>query len=141
MQRSTPHSPRSTPRRWRCPSAKPKSYVLWRFDAATTSWLIEGLLVDSLEPMKRELTVIVGGVATPGVRIAPASAAVGAHTMTLYRANSRWTRVWLRPAAPVRRAGDAGADAEPRASPRRRERVSGSRRLSTVPSLLEREGL
>jgi hypothetical protein len=122
------------------PEREPKSYVLWRFDAATTSWLIEGLLVDSLEPMKRELTVIVGGVATPGVRIAPASATVGAHTMTPYRANSRWTRVWLRPAAPF------GVPATPEPTLRLafttpQGTVSGSRRLGTVPSLLEREGL
>lgn len=122
------------------PEREPKSYVLWRFDAATTSWLVEGLLVDSLEPMKRELTVIVGGVATPGVRIAPASAAVGAHSMALYRANSRWTRVWLRPAAPF------GVPATPQptlslAFTTPQGAVSGSRRLSAVPSLLEREGL
>jgi hypothetical protein len=122
------------------PEREPKSYVLWRFDAVTTSWLVEGLLVDSLEPMKRELTVIVGGVATPGVRIAPASAAVGAHSMTLYRANSRWTRVWLRPAAPF----GVPATPEPTLSlafTTPQGTVSGSRRLSTVPSLLEREGL
>jgi len=123
------------------PERAPKSYVLWRFDAATTRWQVEGLLVDSLEPMKRELTVIGGGVATPGVRIAPAAAAVGAHTMTPYRANSRWTRVWLRPAAPF--AVPAGPPeptlqlsfTTPQAT------VTGARRLRTVPSLLEREGL
>ncbi|TXC62085.1 hypothetical protein FSC37_23200 [Piscinibacter aquaticus] len=91
--------------------------------------------------MKRELTVIVGGVATPGVRIEPASAAVGAHTLTPYRANARWTRVWLRPAAPF---------AVPAGPPEPTLRlsfntpqgtVSGTRRLGTVPSLLEREGL
>lgn len=123
------------------PALEAKSYVLWRFDAATTSWLVDGLLVDSLEPMKRELTVIVGGVATPGVRIEPASAAVGAHTLTPYRANARWTRVWLRPAAPF---------AVPAGPPEPTLRlsfntpqgtVSGTRRLGTVPSLLEREGL
>jgi len=123
------------------PERAPKSYVLWRFDAATTRWQIEGLLVDSLEPMKRELTVIVGGVATPGVRIAPALAAVGAHSMTPYRANSRWTRVWLRPAAPF---------AVPAGPPEPTLRLSfttpqgtitGTRRLRTVPSMLEREGL
>lgn len=123
------------------PSLEPKSYVLWRFDAATTTWLVEGLLVDSLEPMKRELTVIVDGVATPGVRIEPASAEVGSHALTPYRANSRWTRVWLRPAAPF---------AVPAGPPEPTLRlsfntpqgtVSGTRRLGTVPSLLEREGL
>ncbi len=123
------------------PELESKSYVLWRFDAATSTWLVEGLLVDSLEPMKRELTVIVGGVATPGVRIEPASAAVGAHTLTPYRANARWTRVWLRPAAPF---------AVPAGPPEPTLRlsfntpqgtVSGTRRLGTVPSLLEREGL
>lgn len=122
------------------PEREPKSYVLWRFDATTTSWRVEGLLVDSLEPMKRELTVIVGGVATPGVRIAPASAAVGAHAMTLYRANSRWTRVWLRPAAPF----GVPASPEPTLSlafSTPQGTVSGSRRLRPVPSLLEREGL
>lgn len=123
------------------PALEAKSYVLWRFDAATTSWLVEGLLVDSLEPMKRELTMIVGGVATPGVRIEPASAAVGAHTLTPYRANARWTRVWLRPAAPF--AVPAGPP-EPTlrlsfSTPQ--GTVSGTRRLGTVPSLLEREGL
>lgn len=122
------------------PEREPKSYVLWRFDTVSTSWLIEGLLIDSLEPMKRELTVIVGGVAQPGVRIAPASAAVGAQTMTLYRANSRWTRVWLRPAAPF------GVPASPEPALRLsfttpQGTVSGSRRLRAVPSLLEREGL
>lgn len=122
------------------PEAESKSYVLWRFDAATTSWNIEGLLVDSLEPMKRELTVIVGGAAQSGVRIAPESAAVGMHAMTLYRANSRWTRVLFRPAA----AFAVAASPEPTLSlnfTTPQGTVSGSRRLRHVPSLLEREGL
>lgn len=122
------------------PEREPKSYVLWRFDAATTSWRIEGLLVDSLEPMKRELTQIVSGVAEPGVRITPTSAAVGVQTMTLYRANSRWTRVWLRPAAPF--AVPTTPEPTLRLSfTTPQGTVSGTRRLRTVPSLLEREGL
>ncbi|WP_156391916.1 MULTISPECIES: hypothetical protein [unclassified Roseateles] len=122
------------------PEREPKSYVLWRFDAATTSWRIEGLLVDSMEPMKRELTQIVSGVAQAGVRIEPTSAAVGAQTLTLYRANSRWTRVWLKPAVPF----TVPATPEPTlrlsfTTPQ--GTVSGTRRLRSVPSLLEREGL
>ena len=60
--------------------------------------------------------------------------------MTLYRANSRWTRVWLRPAAPF----GVPASPEPTLSlsfTTPQGTVSGSRRLGTVPSLLEREGL
>jgi hypothetical protein len=122
------------------PLQEPKSYVLWRFDAASTAWRIEGLLVDSLEPMKRELTVIVSGQAQTGVRIAPVSAAVGTQSMTLYRANSRWTRVLLRPTV----AFSPPASTEPVLSlsfTTPHGQVSGSRRLGRVPSLLEREGL
>ena len=122
------------------PEVEPKSFVLWRFDAATTSWRIEGLLIDSLEPMKRELTVIAGGVAKAGVRIEPTSAAVGAQTLTLFRANSRWTRVWLRPATPF--VVPAAPEPTLRLSfTTPQGTVSGTRRLRTVPSLLEREGL
>lgn len=122
------------------PEREAKSYVLWRFDAALTSWRVEGLLVDSLEPMQRELTVVVGAVAQAGVRITPTTASVGAQTLTLYRANSRYTRVWLRPAVPF------VVPAAPEPTLRLnfitpQGTVSGSRRLGTVPSLLEREGL
>ena len=122
------------------PEQESKSHVLWRFDAASGTWLVEGLLIDSLEPMKRALTVIVDDVATSGVRIAPESAEVNGHRMTLYRANSRWTRVLLRPAA----AFAVPASPEPLlrltfTTPT--GKVTGSRRLLAVPALIEREGL
>ena len=122
------------------PEQESKSHVLWRFDAASGTWLVEGLLIDSLEPMKRALTVIVDDVATSGVRIAPESAEVNGHRMTLYRANSRWTRVLLRPAA----AFAVPASPEPLlrltfTTPT--GKVTGTRQLLAVPALIEREGL
>jgi hypothetical protein len=123
------------------PASKPRTYVLWSFDALD-GWRVEGLVVDSLEPLKRDATVIGSdGIASTGTRIEPLEAAIGAEAMPPWRANSRWTRVIFKPAAPV--ALDPAADhvlsltfaASDSAD------LSGSRRLRGVPSIIEREGL
>jgi hypothetical protein len=121
------------------PTRTPRSHVIWSHDEAL-GWRVEGLLVDALEPMKRETTVVdAAGVAAQGTRIAPLEARIGATVLSLHRANARWTRVLFRPAAPIALAGDehvltlafAASDGN----------VSGTRRLRAVPSVLEREGL
>jgi hypothetical protein len=102
---------------------------------------VEGLLVDSLEPMKRDRTVIVGGVAQAGERIRPGFASIGGQRLELLRANSRWTRVLFKAVAPIE---VPLATPEPTLSlsfTTPEGTLSGSRRLSHVPSLLQREGL
>ncbi|HYO44276.1 MAG TPA: hypothetical protein VES19_13855 [Candidatus Limnocylindrales bacterium] len=121
------------------PLRRARSYVAWSFDEAT-GWHVEALIVDSPEPMKRETTVVdTAGVAAAGTRIAPLEARIEGAVLALHRANARWTRVIFRPSAPITLAGDehvltltfSASDGN----------LSGTRRLRSVPSILEREGL
>ncbi len=122
------------------PIRNSRSYVMWRFTEAI-GWQVEGLLVDSLEPLSRERTVVgTDGDATVGTRIAPLYATVNGVRLELLRANANWTRVLFAPNAPV-------------VLPATSEHVltlefttstgamRGGRRLRHLPSLLEREGL
>lgn len=122
------------------PLHAPKSYVFWRVDAGG-AWTLEGLLIDSLEPLKRERTVVEAGASVPsvGTRCAPSHALVGASRLDPVRANASWTRVLLVPAAPLSLA--RGVDLtlslhlDTSDGP-----IGGGRRLRGVPGLLEREG-
>ena len=121
------------------PTAGARSYVAWSFDAIA-GWRVEGLIVDSPEPLRRLATVVdASGVASQGTRMAPLSATIGGATLSPFRANARWTRVVFRPSAPV-------AVASPEAVltltfTTSGGTVAGSRRVLAVPSILEREGL
>ncbi len=121
------------------PTRGARSYVAWSFDEAT-GWHVEALVVDSPEPMRRESTVVdAAGVASAGVRMEPLRATIGGTTLDPYRANARWTRVILRPAAPI--AVTAPESVLALVFSTSEGTISGSRRVRAVPSVLEREGL
>ncbi len=122
------------------PTRRPRSYVMWRFTEGI-GWQVEGLLVDSLEALKRERTVIAAdGDAAVGTRIAPLYATVNGVRFELLRANANWTRVLLAPATPLvlPAATEHVLTLEFTTST---GAMRGARRLRHVPSLLEREGL
>ncbi len=121
------------------PLHKSRSHVLWNFDPVA-GWQLVGLLVDSLEPMKRVRTAIdTDGVATLGVRLQPTQANVDGVALLPLVANANWTRVVFRPASPiVMTVGEHVLTLEFTSA---EGAISGARRLRGVPSLLEREGL
>ena len=124
------------------PTQRARSYAFWRFDTARDRWVIEALLVDSFEPMKRLRTVVETGATVPstGVRLEVTHASVGALRFELFRTNANWTRALLLPSSPL--ALDPAREAELVLHFDSSDGVmSGSRRLRGVPSLLEREGL
>jgi hypothetical protein len=123
------------------PSQAARSTVLWSVDA-TVGWRVEGLLVDSLEPMRREVTVVdATGVPSQGLRLTPLRASIGASTLEPFRANARWTRVLFKPSAPVSLAAATEHVLSLTFSTPEGGTLPGTRRLRAVPSILEREGL
>jgi hypothetical protein len=123
------------------PSRAARSTVFWSFDA-TLGWRVEALLVDSLEPMRREVTVVdASGVPSQGLRITPLRASIGASTLEPFRANARWTRVLFKPSSPVSLAAGTEHVLSLAFSTPDSGTLLGTRRLRAVPSILEREGL
>ena len=123
------------------PTRAPRTLVLWSHDDVA-GWRVEGLLIDALEPMKRETTVLdASGAAVQGTRIEPLRAALAGQTLSLYRANARWTRVLFRPATPIALGGAAEHGLSVAFATSDAGELVGARRLLAVPSLLEREGL
>ncbi len=120
------------------PTRKARSYALWRFDGG---WRFEGLLVDSLEPLKRERTIVAAdGQPDLGTRIAPLRGLAAGTELALFRANASWTRVLFKPATPLvlPATGDLELILEFTTSTGTK---IGKRRLRSVPSILDREGL
>lgn len=120
------------------PTRKARSYALWCF---ADGWLFEGLLVDSLESLKRERTIVAAnGQPNLGTRIALVRGLVAGTELVLFRANASWTRVLLKPTASLTlpTTGDLELSLEFTTSTGTK---IGKRRLQPVPSILEREGL
>lgn len=121
------------------PLTDPRTYVVWRFNLGSASWTVEGLLIDSLESLNRQIAVETDGVAEIVTRCKIASARLGATDFTVHRATRNWTRVFLKPTAPVGltrgrhslsvtfETSDGG--------------VTASRTITDLPKILEREGL
>jgi hypothetical protein len=123
------------------PARAPRTMVLWSQDPVA-GWRVEGLLIDALEPMKRETTVVdASGAAVQGTRIEPLRAALAGQTLSLHRANARWTRLIFRPAAPIALGGAPEHGLSVAFATSDAGELVGTRRLLPVPSLLEREGL
>lgn len=118
------------------PTERPNSYVFWRFDGA--DWVIDGVLVDSLEPMKREGAVVTASGSDIVTRLLLSGGAIGTEPLQVYRANTQWTRVFLKPVTPVKPLSETrleltfetpGGD------------ISGGRLLGALPRMLALEGL
>lgn len=124
------------------PEKRPRSYILWRLVAG--AWHIEGLLIDSLEALKRERTVASGSTPTFANRCTIHQAAIqgspGSPPLRPFRANVNWTRVLLKPESPIQLP--ATAEAKLRLIFNTSDgTLQGERRLPAIPSLLQREGL
>ncbi len=118
------------------PTDRPNSHVVWRFDGA--DWVIDGVLVDSLEPMKREGAVVTASGSEIVTRLLLAQGAIGTESLEVYRANTQWTRVFLTPASPIKPVGETRLEltfSTPDGE------LSGSRVLGSLPRMLALEGL
>ena len=125
---------------WPLPTRRSATQVLWRF--AADHWQIEGVMIDSLEPLQRVRTVVEAGSSVPsvGTRCDISHVMAGSHRLALYRSNANWTRVLLTPATPIVLA--AGTDHVLSLHLETSDGViSGGRRLRALPSIIEREGL
>jgi hypothetical protein len=120
------------------PVSRPETYVFWRQDGAT--WVIEGVLLDSLESLYRTGAFLTGtGTAEIGTRFKIAGGRIGRQTLSVHRTTENWTRVFLKPAAPIGLGpGDHTLRLDFEASDGVR---TGSRSLGRRPAVLEREGL
>ena len=119
------------------PTTEGRSYAIWRFTGGV--WQIEGLLVDSVETLNRVAAVETTGGSEITTRCQIASANIGISFFTMVRTNENWTRVLLKPSAPITLApGQTSLSLNFTTSA---GTVSGSRILNQVPAILEREGL
>ncbi|XKE46151.1 hypothetical protein LG302_03145 [Halomonas organivorans] len=119
------------------PTSTPVSYVVWRQDGA--QWRIEGLLVDSLEPLMRITTVLQDDDRAEIVtRCDVRHAEVDGHTLSLHRSNERHTRVFLKADSPFTLA--AGSHELRLDMDTSGGVLRGRRRLSHRPAIIEREG-
>jgi hypothetical protein len=124
------------------PTRRPETYVVWR--QVGTNWQIEGVLVDSLESLNRTGAVLINPGqpderADIGTRFKLESATIAGTSLTVHRATENWTRVFLKPAAPiVLPPGDHSLSFAFTASD---GNIIASRSLSSRPAMLDREGL
>lgn len=119
------------------PTRNPFSYAVWRQIGA--GWLLEGLLVDSLETMDRTATVVTTEGTATDTRCRLSRARVAGVDLTPYRASENWTRVFLKPRSPIELSPgrhDLSLEFETSTGP-----VTGRRTISHLPSIIEREGL
>jgi hypothetical protein len=124
------------------PTRRPETYVVWRQSGG--NWQIEGVLVDSLESLNRTGAVLINPGqpderAEIGTRFKLESASIAGTGLTVHRATENWTRVFLKPAAPIVLApGDHALSVTFIASD---GNITASRSLSSRPAMLDREGL
>lgn len=120
------------------PNSTPASYVVWR--QVDGQWLIEGLLVDSLEPLRRIATVLQEDDRAEIVtRCDVRHAEIDGHTLSLHRSNERRTRVFLKADSPFTLA-DAGSHQLRLDMDTSDGVLRGRRQLSHRPAIIEREG-
>ena len=120
------------------PVSRPETYVVWRPTGA--AWAVEGVLVDSLESLNRTGAFLAGGgAAEVGTRFAITGGGIGTQALSVHRTTENWTRVFLKPAAPIVLGPgehtlrlDFAASGGP---------CAGRRSLGHRPAVLEREGL
>ena len=119
------------------PTRKPVSYAVWR--QSGTDWLLEGLLVDSLETLNRTgavQTSVGGSEIVTRCQITTARTEEG--ELTVHRTNENWTRVFLKPPAPIvllKQKSDLTLSFTTSDGMR-----SGTRTIGARPAILEREG-
>ena len=118
------------------PSDRPNSYVLWR--QTNLGWLIEGLLVDSLESLNRKGAIRHGNRAVIKNRCLLETAKIAGNTLRVHRSSQNWTRVFLKPDTPFSLpAGQHELELRLSSSD---GPLSGRRSISHQPAIIEREG-
>ena len=126
------------------PSDRPNSYVLWR--QTNRGWLIEGLLVDSLESLNRKSAIRHGNRAVIKNRCLLETARIisitpprrNSTTLRVHRSNQNWTRIFLKPDTPFSLpAGQHELELRFNSSD---GPLSGRRSISHQPAIIEREG-
>lgn len=119
------------------PAGRPVSYAVWRQDGA--DWLLEGLLIDSLETLNRTGAVETTTGSEITIRCAIDQLAIGVNVFSVLRANANWTRVFLKPAAPVSLA--EGKHDMILIFETSDGALSGTKSIGHLPGIIEREGL
>lgn len=122
------------------PTGNPRNLLLWQLSGA--AWQVVGLLVDSLEPLKRQVSIKdADGVPDLATRLELTAAEIsGGHTLTLRRVNSAWTRALLTPASPVPLSAGSEYDLT-LVLAASGGALRATRRITGRPSVLDREGL
>jgi hypothetical protein len=121
------------------PKTAPRNLVLWSFGGGV--WRVEGLLVDSLEPLKKEGTILSGATTSQGTLFELLRATIpGQPNMVPVRANDAWTRVLLKPSTALSLTPGTDTSLTLVASTPGGN-LQGSRRLGARPAILAKEGL
>jgi len=120
------------------PDAKAACYAVWR--QSGVNWLLEGLLIDSLESLYRTGAVKSGSGSELVTRCKVATVRIdGVHTMSVHRANENWTRVFLKPGTAISLSGEElNLNLEFETSD---GMLTGQRIISAIPAIIDREGL
>ena len=119
------------------PDNRPLSYAVWRQDGA--GWLLEGLLIDSLETLNRSGAVQTSAGSEITTRCAIDHLTIAGNVFSVLRANANWTRVFLKPAAPV--SLNEGKHDMTLVFETSDGALSGRKSISHLPGIIEREGL
>lgn len=118
------------------PSNRSETYVIWR--QHSSGWHVEGILIDALESLNREITQRTSTGTEMASRCVLTSAMLTHQRLRPIRANANWTRVLLRPDAPIV-ISDINAELEltftTQGAP-----LSGRRAMGYQPAMILREG-
>lgn len=132
------------------------SYAVW--SQSGKNWELEGLLIDSLESLNRTGAIQSDSGSEIMIRCKIKYARVKGHSMTVFRANENWTRVFLKPENPIALLGipklvldsegkyvlelDTGGKHKLELDFETSEGIiTGSCTISGIPAIIDREGL
>lgn len=119
------------------PTRRSVTYVVWR--QAGADWQIEGVLVDSLETLHRDGAVQSGAGSELVTRLSLDAAEIDGRTMSVFRVNETWTRVFLRPDSGPFTLTDGRHELLLRFGASDGDLV-GSRTIGHRPAVMDREG-
>ena len=118
------------------PGDTPRSTLIWQQGPGNV-WQVAGLLLDAPEPMRRETAVERGNAAEITTRCVPEAAEIGGLHLRVAVATLNWTRVLLVAAAPITPVPGTSLSLRFATS---EGPLTGRRRLTPKPSLIEAEG-
>ncbi|WP_201574758.1 hypothetical protein [Psychrobacter sp. H8-1] len=130
------------------PGRHPMTYAVWSLtdsnihshgDTNSSSWRLEGLFIDSLEPLKRTGAVASDDKAIIKDTLMLNKALISGQTLSVHSANKNWTRVFLKPAQPLLISDTTSHIALVFMS---KEGIkTGKKTISNQPAIINREGL